>query len=235
MQISQEMNDLYCPESEVIPTVLDLNDKRILELGCGNAMLTREIAQAAPDSHIDALEVDSIQHHKNCEISDLPNVTFILAGAQAIPAEDETYDIVFMFKSLHHVPMELLDQALQEIRRVLKPGGIAYLSEPVYAGDFNDMVRLFHDEKLVREAAFAAIQKAVQQASFRLKDELFFNTRIVFENFTDFENKVLKATHTEHRLDEATYTQVQEQFTRNMSNTGACFTAPMRVDLLQKP
>ena len=235
MQISQQMNDLYCPESEVIPTVLDLNDKRILELGCGNAMLTREIAQAAPDSHIDALEVDSIQHHKNCEISDLPNVTFILAGAQAIPAEDETYDIVFMFKSLHHVPMELLDQALQEIRRVLKPGGIAYLSEPVYAGDFNDMVRLFHDEKLVREAAFAAIQKAVQQASFRLKDELFFNTRIVFENFTDFENKVLKATHTEHRLDEATYTQVQEHFTRNMSNTGACFTAPMRVDLLQKP
>ena len=137
-----------------------------------------------------------------------------------------------MFKSLHHVPIDLLDQALREIRRVLKSHGLAYISEPIYAGDFNALVSLFHDEKLVREAAFAAVQRAVNEGCFWLKEELFFNTSIAFQDFTDFENKVIKATHTQHRLDDATYARVKTQFSRNLRNDGARFTNPIRVDLL---
>jgi 2-methylisocitrate lyase-like PEP mutase family enzyme len=66
-----------------------------------------------------------------------------------------------MFKSLHHVPVPLMDQALAEIRRVLKPGGLAYISEPVFAGEFNEVLRLFHDESIVRREAFSAIERAV--------------------------------------------------------------------------
>ena len=46
---------------------------------------------------------------------------------------------------------------LGEIARVLKPGGVAYLSEPVYAVRFNDILKLFHDERVVREADFDAV------------------------------------------------------------------------------
>jgi len=232
MQINKAPIERHCNEAEVYSTVLQLNGKRILELGCGAAAHTRAIAEAAPDSHIDAMEVDVIQHEKNLHITDLPNVTFHLSGAQAIPISDESYDIVFMFKSLHHVPGDMLDQALQEIRRVLKPDGLAYISEPIYAGDFNALVSLFHDEKLVRETAFAAVQRAVNGGIFQLKEELFFNTSTVFEDFTDFETKVIKATHTQHRLDDTTYTQVKTQFSRNQRDEGARFTLPMRVDLL---
>ena len=232
MEITRHPIEKTCPETEVYSAVLELNGKRILELGCGRAVLTRAIAEAAPDSHIDAMEVDVIQHEKNLRITDLPNVSFHLSGAQAIPAADETYDIVFMFKSLHHVPGDKLDQALQEIRRVLKPEGLAYISEPIYAGDWNDLMRLFHDEKMVREAAFSAVKKAVAEGTFLLKDQLFFNLPIVFADFDDFENKVLKATHTQHRLDDATFARVKTQFARNLGNHGAHFTAPTRVDLL---
>lgn len=55
-------------------------------------------------------------------------------------------------KSLYPVPME--DRGLLGVHRVLKPGGLAYISEPVYAGGFNDIMRIFHNEKSVREAAF---------------------------------------------------------------------------------
>jgi ubiquinone/menaquinone biosynthesis C-methylase UbiE len=234
MQISKTPIERTCDEADVYFSVLDLNGKRILELGCGAAAHTRAIAEAAPDSHIDAMEVDTIQHEKNLRITDLPNVTFHMSGAQAIPAPDESYDIVFMFKSLHHVPDELLDQALHEIRRVLKPHGLAYISEPIYAGDFNALVSRFHDEKRVREAAFAALQRAVNQGTFQLKDELFFNTAMVFKDFADFENKVIKATHTQHRLDDATYARVKTQFSQNLGNDGAHFTHPIRVDLLER-
>ena len=71
-------------------------------------------------------------------------------------------------------PAELMDSVFSEIRRVLKPGGVAYISEPVYAGDFNEVLKLFHDEKAVREAAFAAEQRAVSAGGLVLVTQKFF-------------------------------------------------------------
>lgn len=234
MQLLSTQIERYCNESDIYNEVLSLDSKHILELGCGAADLTRAIASDGYDRLITATEVDQRQHDKNLLIDDLPNVTFILAGAEAIPVSDESFNIVLMFKSLHHVPGESLDKAMQEINRVLKPGGMAYISEPAYMGDFNNLMRLFHDEKLVREAAFAALKNAVSNSLFNLVDEIFFNSPIEFESFEDFENKVLKVTHTDHQLSDETYTQVKQQFQNNLKQDGAHFTAPIRVDLLQK-
>lgn len=234
MQIATDTIELTCPESEVYHRLLALDGRHILELGCGSAVITRDIATAGSDRRVTALEVDRIAHEKNLQIADLPNVTFRLAGAEAIPLADATVDVVFMFKSLHHVPVELMDQALREIQRVLKPGGYAYISEPVYAGAFNDILRLFHDEKAVREAAFAAVQRAVGGGLFALVEELFFHSPMQFADFADFENRILKVTHTEHRLDEALYREVRQRFGTHLGPDGARFLMPVRVDLLQK-
>lgn len=235
MQITETPIDRNCPEDEVYNELLELDGRHILELGCGSAQFTRAIAEQGRDRHITATEVDQQQHAKNLRIDDLPNVTFLSAGAQAIPGQDESFDTVMMFKSLHHVPGNLLDKALQEINRVLKPGGLAYISEPVYAGEFNDIMRLFHDEKLVREAAFAALDNAVNAGLFTLVDEVFFNSPVHFEDFTDFENKVLKVTHTDHQLSDETYNRVRDMFQQHMRPDGVHFLTPIRVDLLQKP
>ena len=235
MKIAAENIALSCAESEIYNRLLDLDGKHILELGCGNAEITRDIATSGADRKITALEVDEIAHEKNLQITDLPNVTFALSGAQAIPLEDESVDVVFMFKSLHHVPLDLMEPSMREIRRVLKPGGLAYISEPIFAGDFNEILRLFHDEQKVREAAFSIIKKVVDEGLFNLVEETFFNSPMKFENFTDFENKVLKVTHTNHVLDEDVYNLVKQRFEDNASDHGAHFLVPVRVDLLQRP
>jgi len=139
--------------------LLPLAGARVLELGCGPAELTREIATNAPGVSVTALEVDRIQHQKNVAIQDLPNVVFGLGGAEAIPVPDASFDIVVMFHSLHHVPLQSLDQALLEIRRTLKPGGLAYFEEPVFDGEYCEILRLYHDEQFVREAAFQALMR----------------------------------------------------------------------------
>lgn len=234
MKIAAERIDVNCPEPEIYNRLLSLDGKHILELGCGSAEITRNIATSGIDRKITALEVDEIAHEKNLQITDLPNVTFGLSGAQDIPLEDDSVDVVFMFKSLHHVPMELMETSMHEIRRVLKPGGLLYISEPVFAGEFNEILRLFHDEQKVREAAFNTIKTAVDEGLFSLVEETFFNSPMKFENFVEFENNTIKATHSNHSLDEELYKLVKQRFEQHIGDDGAHFLMPIRVDLLQK-
>lgn len=238
MQIAQPVATRTCPELEIINERLSLDGKYIVELGCGKADLTRLIANSGRDRWVLALEVDTIQHALNLQITDLANVEFELAGAQAIPAADNSVDVVFMFKSLHHVPGALLAQSFTEIARVLKPGGYAWISEPVFAGELNEIMRLFHDEQQVREAAFAATCNAVASAQLTLVEQLFFDTPVNFANFADFETKVIGVSHTKHVLSAEVHAQVKARFESALESStganGADFNAPIRVDLLQK-
>lgn len=235
MKIAIDNIELNCSEADIYNRLLSLDNKHILELGCGSAEITRTIASSGTGRTISAMEVDPIAHRQNLQMNDLPNVSFVLAGAEAIPLPDQSVDLVMMFKSLHHVPVNLMHQSMQEIQRVLKPGGLLYISEPVFAGEFNEILCLFHNEQAVREAAFNAIKKSVDDQLFSLVEEIFFNSPRRFEDFTEFENRILNATHTEHALDEKLYQQVKQQFEQHLADDGAHFLMPIRVDVLQRP
>jgi ubiquinone/menaquinone biosynthesis C-methylase UbiE len=222
-------------ELGVISRMLPLAGARVLELGCGAAEKTRAIAESTDVAAITAVEIDPIQHRKNLKIADLPKVNFKSYGAQAIPEADDSFDIVMMFKSLHHVPGQSMDQALQEIQRVLKPGGYAYISEPVFAGEFNEIMRLFHDEEIVRKNAFDALLRAVDRGVLELGEEYFFKNVIKLRSFEQYEAGILSVTHIDHDLDDETLVEVKRRFMKHESDKGFVFEVPNRIDLLRKP
>jgi SAM-dependent methyltransferase len=234
MRIADPAVNALRAERDIYSELLPLAGARVLELGCGKAEHTRVIAETGRVESILALEVDAVQHAENLRQPAPSNVSFAAGGAEAIPAPDRHFDIVMMFKSLHHVPVALMDQALGEIHRVLKPGGLAYFSEPVFAGDFNAILRLFHDEEAVRAAAFAALQRAVGNGLFELADERFFDVTNHFDSFAHFEERILKVTHTQHVLSPEVYREVRERFLAHMTPQGVDFRMPMRVDLLRR-
>jgi ubiquinone/menaquinone biosynthesis C-methylase UbiE len=234
MQIADPTATIVVNEVQLMLGELPFDDARVLELGCGKAEKTRTLAQSGRVREVIALEVDQIQHARNLQITDLPNVHFHQAGAEAIPLPDASVDIAIMFKSLHHVPVELMDQALAEIARVLRPGGLAWISEPVFAGEFNEVMRVFHDEKIVREAAFAAVGKAVDSGQLQLERQLFFSTRSHFDNFEQFDQRMIQVTHTDHSLSPELYDEVRRRFEAHLTPAGATFYPPQRVDLLKK-
>lgn len=235
MKIADPGQTTLCNELELLMRSLPLDGASVLELGCGKAEKTRSLAERSGVARILALEVDEIQHARNLAIADLPKVSFRHGGAEAIPADDASMDIVLMFKSLHHVPMAAMDRALREIARVLRPGGLAWISEPVYAGAHNEILRRFHDEKTVREAAFAAVCKAVDDGVLQLERQLFFNTRSHYRDFADFDARIIRVTHTEHRLSATMYDEVRRAFEAHLTADGATFHTPNRVDLLRRP
>lgn len=234
MLIADPANDLLCDEFTVVDAELALDGAHVLELGCGKAEKTRTLARSGKVASIVAMEVDAIQHARNLLADELPGVTFQHGAAEAIPCKDESFDIVMMFKSLHHVPTTQMDRALDEIRRVLKPGGMAWISEPVYAGEFNEILRLFHDEKLVREAAFMAVRKAVTDGRFVLVKQRFFFTPGRFDDFEQFEERIIRVTHTDHQLSPELLDCVRDKFNAHMTPQGARFRNPIRVDILRK-
>jgi ubiquinone/menaquinone biosynthesis C-methylase UbiE len=222
-------------EIELAALLLPLEQARVLELGCGRAEFTRALAARFPASRITAMEVDAIQHAKNLAAERPGNVAFAAGGADAIPLPAASVDVVLMLKSLHHVPVERMDAALAEIARVLALGGFAYFSEPIYAGEFNAIMSLFHDERAVREAAFAALVRAVATGRFELVAERFWQARRRFAGFAEFDERMIGATHTTHKLSRATHATVRERFLRHLAPDGtATFDQPMRVDVLRR-
>lgn len=232
MRIADPNATRVANETDILNELLPLPGAKVLELGCGKADKTRLIAQTA--ASVLALEVDTVQLAENRTAEKPDNVQFEFGGAEEIPADDASVDIVLMFKSLHHVPVERMDDAFAEIRRVLKPGGVAYISEPVYAGDFNEIIRLFHDEKVVREAAFAAEVQAVSTQRLSLLGQTFFQQPVHFDDFSQFENQTLKVTHTNHQISPVLYEAVQSEFNRHLSPNGVTLHIPLRVDLFRK-
>jgi ubiquinone/menaquinone biosynthesis C-methylase UbiE len=223
-----------CEEREVYTRLLPLDGARVLELGCGTAVKTREIAQHGGVKSILALEVDELQHAENVKIEDLGNVRFALGGAERIPAPSSSFDLALMFKSLHHVPIDRMDDALAELHRVLRPGGLAYISEPIFAGEYNDILRLFHDERVVREAAFRATCRVVENGRFELVTQEFFSTPTRFEGFEDFDRRVLRVTHTKHSLPDSLRAEVRRRIEARERDGVVEFSAPIRVDLLRR-
>jgi len=235
MQINRDGLQPVSSDMEQIAKHLPLDGARLLELGCGRALTTRQLAETFPTAMFIATEVDKIQHTKNLEITDLPNVTFKYGGAESIDLPAGTVDAVIMLKSLHHVPADSMASGLREIHRVLKPDGLAYISEPIYKGAFNDILRLFNDEKRVREVAFSALRQVVGSGLFELQEEIFFDVISRFQGFAEFEERILGATHSAFDIDDALYAQIGAMFRSHIGADGiAEFLNPHRVDLLRR-
>ena len=220
-------------ELDLLADLVPLAGQDVVELGCGAAKLARALLARHPDSRVTGLEVDARQHAKNLAAPQA-GLRFVAAGAEAMPFADASFDLALMLKSLHHVPLPLMAQALGEVARVLRPGGHLYVSEPVYDGPLNDIVRLFNDEGTVRAAAQAALDAALRTPRWQAAAERRFMVDVHFADFADFELRMMRPTFAEHDIDAARLAAVRAAFEPHAKPEGARFTRPMHVRLLRR-
>jgi len=221
-------------ELEVLDALVPLRAQAVIELGCGNARLARALLKRWPMCRVTGLEVDAIQHAKNLANPQV-GLEFVAAGAQAVPFADASFDLALMLKSLHHVPMPLMDQALVEVARVVRPGGFLYASEPIYGGALNELVRLYNDEGVVRPAAQAALDRALANGQhWEAAAEQRFAQAVHFANFEDFAQRMMYPSFADHGIDEAILKRVRAAFEPHCGEGGADFVRPLHVRLLRR-
>lgn len=108
----------------------DLEDRRVLEYGCGLGTLTVVLAKSgARVTTFDLSEASVEVARKRAEINGVGDrVEFHVASGEALPFEDGAFELAIGKAILHHLDPET---GARELHRVLAPGGRATFSEPL--------------------------------------------------------------------------------------------------------
>ena len=100
---------------------------KVLDVGCGSGRLTMAAQKwAGPEG--EAVGIDPSPEmiqvaRQNAGRAGL-GAKFELGVVEALPFPDKTFDVVLNRLMLHHLPDDLKQRGLAEMRRVLKPGGL---------------------------------------------------------------------------------------------------------------
>ncbi len=175
----------------------DLDDRRILEVGCGSGTLSSYHAlRGARAVGVDVSEGMLAIARRRAEMNGVADrVELIAAAIEDLDEPDGSFDAVIANQVLHHLD---LPRALPNIARMLKPGGQALFAEPVLLMPaFVERVRYSRpverrfpsrrdtpDERSIDAAALEEIR-----ASFARTDVLPFQLLTRAQNFVELSDR----------------------------------------------
>lgn len=123
--LSALMGTSFQREYELIVQAAELDGaQRVLDLACGSGIYTRPFAHRLPGGSVIGLDLSLPMLSyatRQARAERLENLIFIRANALDLPFPTGLFDVVNCCGALHLFPA--LNRALNEVSRVLKPGG----------------------------------------------------------------------------------------------------------------
>ncbi len=185
--------------------------ERVIEVGCGTGSLTFTLTKHADVASVEAIDYDAQFVAAARERNADPRITIAEGDACNLQFADGDFDRALSMLVLHFVSDA--DRAIAEMRRVLRPGGIA--AATVW-DNFGGMpsVRLFWDSAAAIEPRAAdrrnaglirpmtrpgELSRAFAGAGFRDVSETMLTIRMDFANFEDYWTPMItgQGTHAE--------------------------------------
>jgi SAM-dependent methyltransferase len=147
----------------------------ILDVACGPGIVTAPIAAKARAVVAFDLTPEMLQQaRERCGKARLKNVTFQRGSATALPFPDCSFDGVVTRLSVHH--FEAPGRVVDEMFRVLKPGGKCVLADVVSSADANESelhnaVEVLRDPSHVRMLPVAELTALITGAGFAIETQ----------------------------------------------------------------
>ena len=118
----------------VVELVPEDPDARWVEVACGPGLIARAMASRVGSVvGIDLTPTMIEKARADAADAGVANVRFELGDATALPLPDDSLDGAITRFSLHHIPAPI--RVLEEMRRVVKPGGLVVVADHVTDDD----------------------------------------------------------------------------------------------------
>jgi len=140
----------------------------VLDVGCGTGTLAiaanRRVGDAGTVDGVDA-SPEMIERARKKSKRAHSGAVFRVAGAESLPFETSSFDAVLSTVMLHHLRRDVRAQAVQEMRRVLKPDGrILIVDFGKRTSEHRGLMAHFHQHGRVSMADLTAL---IERASLR--------------------------------------------------------------------
>lgn len=185
---------------------------KVLDCGCASGSITVGLAKAVEPGQATGIDISGIEIDRAKERAAkdrLTNISFEVGNVYELNFSDNSYDALFSNNVIEHVPEP--SRALQEMKRVLKPGGIIGIRDVDMSGYL-----LSPDDELLRRY-WAVLEADWENAGGRprigrhlgrLLHETGFKEvkmSVSYDLFSDSEGRKLGARVVANRLTEGDY------------------------------
>lgn len=124
----------------MLQAIIHIYGKDVLDLGCGTGQLMSQIISEDSSRHLTGLDL-SEEMLKIAKENLGSKATFILGDSEDLPFEDSSFDLVYCNDSFHHYPYPHI--VLEEVNRVLKPGGTFLIGDCYQKGISRWIMNIF--------------------------------------------------------------------------------------------
>jgi ubiquinone/menaquinone biosynthesis C-methylase UbiE len=116
---------------------------KLIDLACGNGRFLRQIVDAFPRIPATGLDL-SPQYCEEARkrLADWPQVEIVNGAVEQAPFEDASADAVTCVYLFHELPPRVRRDAVREVARILKPGGVFVFADSIQTGDAADLDRM---------------------------------------------------------------------------------------------
>lgn len=127
-----EMEDHHSDITDQTLQMMDLQPTdQVLDLGCGTGWASRRMAKVVTDGEVVGLDVaDEMLHRAKRASGAISNVRYLWGSAESIPTADSHFTKVLSVESFYYYANQ--DKALDEVRRVMAPGGKLFILINLY-------------------------------------------------------------------------------------------------------
>lgn len=175
--------------AELLAAVGGRHDAQLLDLGCGAGHVSFHLAPAV--GHVVAYDLSRQMLEVVAQAAigrGLNNIETVHGAAEQLPFADASFDFVVSRFSAHH--WSDLGQALREVRRVLKPGGVAAFVDVAAPGlplldTHLQAVELLRDSSHVRDYSPAEWARQLGDAGLRVTAGKTQRLRLEFRSWVD--------------------------------------------------
>ncbi|WP_445633179.1 Demethylmenaquinone methyltransferase [Nostoc sp. DSM 114161] len=124
------------------------SDTQVLDLCCGSGQATQFLVKLSQNvTGLDASPFSLQRAQKN-----VPSASYVQAFAESMPFADNLFDVVHISVALHEMEPQQLRKIINEVYRVLKPGGVFTLidfhapTNPIFWPGVSVFLLLFETE-----------------------------------------------------------------------------------------